>query len=112
MLHWLVLWLNYMSSGDNVSEGRDGSIAFWLWRWLGRAVDWYGGGEISTSTTSTITVGQVDIDMYDPTAKKLVWRRTATKTLDLKAKPEKRDKNLRKGVAKLLKNYPLPPKKS
>ena len=37
----------------------------------GRAVDWYGdGGGISTSTTSTITVGQVDIDMYDPTAKK------------------------------------------
>ena len=79
----------------------------------GRAVDWYGGGgEISTSTTSTITVGQVDIDMYDPTAKKLVWRGTATKTLDAKAKPEKREKNLRKGVAKLLKNYPPPPKKS
>ena len=78
----------------------------------GRAVDWYGGGEISTSTTSTITIGQVDIDMYDPTAKQLVWRGTATKTLDVKAKPEKREKNLRKGVAKLLKNYPPPPKKS
>jgi len=79
----------------------------------GRAVDWYGGGGgISTSTTWTITVGQVDIDMYDPTAKKLVWRGTASKTLDVKAKPEKREKNLRKGVAKLLKNYPPPPKKS
>jgi hypothetical protein len=79
----------------------------------GRAVDWYGdGGGISTSTTSTITVGQVDIDMYDPIAKKLVWRGTASKTLDVKAKPEKREKNLRKGVAKLLKNYPPPPKKS
>ena len=77
-------------------------------------MDWYGGdGEISTSTTtSTITAGQVDIDMYDPTAKKLVWRGTATKTLDVKAKPEKREKNLRKGVAKLLKNYPPPSKKS
>jgi hypothetical protein len=78
-----------------------------------RAVNWYGSaGEISTSTTSTITIGQVDIDMYDPTAKQLVWRGTATKTLDVKAKPEKREKNLRKGVAKLLKNYPPPPKKS
>jgi hypothetical protein len=49
--------------------------------------------------------------MYDPAAKKLVWRGTASKTLDPKAKPEKREKNLRKGVAKLLKNYPPPPKK-
>src|ERR1700704_5024953 len=74
---------------------------------------WYGGGGgISTSTTSTIVVGQIDLGMYDPAAKKLVWRGTANKTLDMKAKPEKRAKNLRKGVAKLLKNYPPPPKKS
>ncbi len=71
----------------------------------------YGGGGISTSTTSTITIGQVNLDMYDPVAKQLVWRGTASKTLDTKAKPEKRQKNLRKGVAKLLKNYPPPPKK-
>jgi len=71
----------------------------------------YGGGGISTATTSTILIGQVDLDMYDPAAKKLVWRGTASKTLDPKAKPEKREKNLRKGVAKLLKNYPPPPKK-
>jgi len=72
----------------------------------------YGGGGISTSTTSTIVIGQVDLDMYDPAAKKLVWRGTASKTLDVNAKPEKREKNLRKGVAKLLKNYPPPPKKN
>ena len=74
---------------------------------------WYGGGGgISTTTTSTIVIGQVDLDLYDPADKKLVWRGTATKTLDMKAKPEKRAKNLQKGVAKLLKNYPPPPKKS
>jgi len=75
---------------------------------------WYGGGGggISTSTTSTIVIGQVDLDMYDPAEKKLVWRGMASKTLDTKAKPEKRQKNLRKGVAKLLKNYPPPPKKA
>jgi len=71
-----------------------------------------GGGGISTSTTSTITIGQVNLDMYDPAATKLVWRGSASKTLDEKAKPDKREKNLRKGVAKLLKNYPPPPKKS
>jgi hypothetical protein len=47
--------------------------------------------------------------MYASGEKKLVWRGTASKTLDPKAKPEKRQKNLQKGVAKLLKNYP--PKK-
>jgi hypothetical protein len=71
----------------------------------------YGGGGISTATTSTIPIGQVDLDMYDPAAKQLVWRGTASKTLDPNAKPEKRQKNMAKAAAKLLKNYP-PKKKS
>jgi Domain of unknown function (DUF4136) len=72
---------------------------------------WYGagGGGMSTTTSTTIPIGQLDLDMYDPAAKQLVWRGTATKSLDPKAKPEKRQKNLGKAVAKLLKNYP--PKK-
>jgi hypothetical protein len=49
--------------------------------------------------------------MYDPAAKQLVWRGTASKTIDPKAKPEKRQKNLQKAVAKLLKNYPPKQKK-
>jgi hypothetical protein len=75
---------------------------------------WYGGGGggMSTTTSSTINIGQVDLDMYDPAAEKLVWRGTASKTIDAKAKPEKRQKNLQKGVAKLLKNYPPPPRKT
>jgi hypothetical protein len=71
----------------------------------------YGGGGISTATTSTIPIGQIDVDMYEPTAKQLVWRGTASKTLDPKAKPEKRRKNLEKAAAKLFKNYPPPAKK-
>ncbi|HYI94182.1 MAG TPA: DUF4136 domain-containing protein [Bryobacteraceae bacterium] len=71
----------------------------------------YGGmGGMSTSTTSTLYVGSLALDMYDSSKKQLVWRGTATKTLDTKAKPEKRQKNLQKGAAKLLKNYP--PKQS
>ena len=49
--------------------------------------------------------------MYDPADKKLVWRGTASKTLDTKASPEKRQKNLAKAAKKLFKNYP-PQKKS
>lgn len=67
----------------------------------------YGGAPgISTATTSTLYVGSLALDMYDPTKKQLVWRGTATKTLDPKAKPEKRQKNMAKAMAKLLKNYP------
>jgi hypothetical protein len=71
----------------------------------------YGGGGMgmTTSTTSTILVGSVAFDMYEAPKKELVWRGIATKTLDTKAKPEKRANNINKAVAKLLKNYP--PKK-
>lgn len=74
---------------------------------------WYGGGGgMTTGQTSTIYIGTVDLDMYDVAQKQLVWRGAMSKAIDTKAKPEKRQKNLTKAVAKLLKNYPPPPKKS
>jgi hypothetical protein len=75
---------------------------------------WYGGGGTSTTTgqTSTIYVGQIAVDMYQPGQKALVWRGVASKTLDTKAKPEKQQKNLAKAMTKLFKNYPPPVKKS
>jgi Domain of unknown function (DUF4136) len=48
------------------------------------------------------------VDMYSSKAKALVWRGTATKTLDPKAKPEKQEKNLAKAMEKLFKNFPPP----
>lgn len=74
---------------------------------------WYGGGGTSTTyaSTSTVYIGQLDISMYDSAQKHLVWRGTASKTLDPKAKPEKKEKNIAKAVAKLLKNFPPKPKK-
>jgi hypothetical protein len=69
-----------------------------------------GGMGTSQTTTSTLYVGTLALDMYDVAQKNTVWRGTATKTLDTKAKPEKREKNLQKALAKMLKNYP-PPKK-
>jgi hypothetical protein len=79
--------------------------------WGGRYHGGYYGGGTSTSTTSTINIGTVAIDMYDRASKTLVWRGMASKQLDPKAKPEKRQKNLDKGMAKLLKNYPPPASK-
>jgi hypothetical protein len=76
---------------------------------------WYGGGGMTSSTTTgsttTIYVGQLGLDMYESVKKDLVWRGTASKTIDPKAKPEKQQKNIAKAVAKLLKNYPPQPKK-
>jgi hypothetical protein len=71
---------------------------------------WYGGGMTST-TVSTINVGTLVLDMYEPAGQKLVWRGTATKTLNAKNSPEKRQKNLQKAMQKLLKNYPPTGKK-
>jgi hypothetical protein len=65
----------------------------------------------TTGQTSTIYIGQLALDMYDSTNRDLAWRGVASKTLDPKAKPEKQEKNLKKAVAKLLKNYPPPVKK-
>jgi hypothetical protein len=75
---------------------------------------WYGGGMgggMTTGTTSTIYTGQLALDMYDRNGHDLVWRGVASKTIDTKAKPEKRQKNLAKAATKMLKNYP-PPKKT
>ena len=81
------------------------------WGWGGgyRGYGAYGGGT-TTTTSSTLYVGTLGLDFYDRAAKQLVWRGRATKTIDPKAKPEKREKNLGKAVAKLLKKYPPPAK--
>jgi hypothetical protein len=57
-------------------------------------------------TSSTISVGTLVLDMYDPGTKQLVWTGSATKTIDPGANQEKNIKNLDKATAKLLKNYP------
>lgn len=71
----------------------------------------YGYSGMGTATSSTITVGTLVLNVYDPAAKQQIWVGSATKTLDPKADPEKRQKNLQKAMAKMLKNYPPPPPK-
>jgi hypothetical protein len=68
------------------------------------------GGGMASATESTITTGSLVLDMYEPGSKQLVWTGTATKTVDPNAKQDKIQKNLDKGMAKLLKNYPPPAK--
>jgi len=57
-------------------------------------------------TSSTISVGTLVLDMYDPASKELVWTGRATKTIDPSSNHEKNQQRLDKAIAKLLKNYP------
>jgi len=70
---------------------------------MGGGLRW---GGMATATSSTINIGTLVLDMYDPTTKQLVWTGNATKTIDPSSKQEKNQKNLDKAVQKLLKNYP------
>jgi Domain of unknown function (DUF4136) len=71
---------------------------------MGGGVRW--GGGMGTATQSTINVGALVLDMYDPSTKQLVWTGKATKTLDPSSNQEKNQKNLDKAMVKLLKDYP------
>jgi hypothetical protein len=69
------------------------------------------GGGMGGLTTSTISNGTLAVDFYDPTSKNLIWRGTATKTLNPSGNQQKDMERLNKSVAKLLKNFPPPPPK-
>lgn len=73
------------------------------WNAYGGGIRWGGMG---TATSSTINVGTLVLDMYDPATKQLVWTGRATKTLDPSKSQEKNEKNLNKAMQKLLKDFP------
>ena len=72
---------------------------------------WRYGGGMGTATSSTIHIGTIALDIYDASAKELVWKGQATKTLSGEKDPEKRQKNIEKAMVKLLKDFPPKPKK-
>ena len=67
------------------------------------------GGGMATATSSTINIGTLVLDMYDPAQKKLVWTGNCSKTIDPSKSQEKNQKTLDKSMAKLLKNFPPKP---
>jgi hypothetical protein len=80
------------------------------WNAYGTGGGWRMGGGMATATQTTLQVGTLGFDVYDPATKQLIWRGSATKTLNPPKDPSKRQKNLDKAVAKLLKNFPPPVK--
>jgi uncharacterized protein DUF4136 len=71
------------------------------WGW-----GWGGGMGMTTSTVSEIPVGTLIIDLVDASRKQLVWRGTASKTLEPDASPEKKEKNITEAVQKMFASYP------
>jgi Domain of unknown function (DUF4136) len=80
-----------------------------------RQLNAYGGGfrfgGMGTVTASTIDSGTIAFDVYDNAGKQLVWRGTATNTIDSNPSPQSREKNIDKAVEKMLKNFMQPAKK-
>jgi hypothetical protein len=81
------------------------------WNAYGGGMGWRFGGGMATATSSTIQVGTLVLDIYEPSSKQLVWRGQATKTLSPSSNPEKNQQNLNRAMARLLKNFPPPPPK-
>jgi Domain of unknown function (DUF4136) len=75
------------------------------WNAYGMGGGWRFGG-MANATSSTIQIGTLAVDFYDPAAKQLVWRGQASKTLNPSKDPQKNQERLNNAVAKLLKNFP------
>lgn len=67
---------------------------------------WGGGWGTTDVRVSDILVGTLVIDVVDAGKNQVVWRGVGVKEIDPQAKAEKRDKNVKQAVQKILKNYP------
>ena len=89
-------WNSYSTGGDR-----------WGWGgWRG-----WGGIETTTSTTSPINIGTINLDVYDTASKQQIWRGEASETLGSVKNPTEVRKNLNKAMIELFKKYPPPPEK-
>jgi hypothetical protein len=66
----------------------------------------FGGSRSGTARAEEILTGTMVVDLIDARTDSIVWRGTASKDIDVKASPEKRDKNITKTAQKLFKHYP------
>jgi hypothetical protein len=79
-------------------------------------LDWFnsGGtwrGDFSQATAETVDSGTLVIDVYYPARKQLIWRGTATNSLNSSSNASRNYNNLQKAIAKLLKPFPPEAKK-
>jgi len=70
-------------------------------------IAWEGGA----ANTPMIGVGAIELHMYDPKTKRMVWQGRATNTLAPSSDPNVRQERLNAAMAKLLEGFPPKPKK-
>jgi hypothetical protein len=66
----------------------------------------FGGTRSARAHVDEILVGTIAVDIVDAATRTIVWRGTASKDVDVKASPEKRERNIKRAAEKLFKNYP------
>lgn len=76
------------------------------WNAYGMGGGWRFGGGMASAQSSTIQIGTLGVDFYDPTSKQLIWRGQATKTLNPSKNPQTNMNRINQAVAKLLKTFP------
>lgn len=105
------LYVTYQAAVNQEKQWNAYSTGGNSWGWGGWG-GWggMGGMQTTTATSSTINIGTLNLDLYDVTTKKQIWRGEASKTLGSGKDPKKVEKNLNKAMAKLLKKYPPPVK--
>lgn len=76
------------------------------WNAYGTGGGWRFGGGMASATSSTIQIGTLGVDFYDPATKQLIWRGEATKTLNPSKNAQTNLNRINQAVAKLLKTFP------
>jgi hypothetical protein len=93
------LYVGYQASVDKQRE----------LNWFNSGGYWTGG--VGSATVSVINLGTLVLDVYNPTQRHLVWRGSATDTVNPAGDPNKNYEKLGKAIAKLMKPFPPPPLK-
>jgi hypothetical protein len=102
------LFIGYQASISQEKQF-DSIATAWCCPWWG---PWGANSGNTRVTSSTIDVGKLVIGLFDPATKQLVWRGSASNTLDLKRDPDKNYRTLEKAMTKLFRNYPPASRKS
>ncbi len=66
----------------------------------------FAGSRSGSARADEILVGTLVVDIVNAKTEAIVWRGTASRDIDVKANPEKREKGINKAAEKLFKNYP------
>lgn len=66
----------------------------------------FGGSRSGVARTEEILTGTLAVDIVDRSTNTIVWRAIASKEVDVKADPRKRERNINRVAERLFKHYP------